>query len=76
MAMVFVGPGSDAGLLGDQFRFRVQKQDESGRWVFFDNYVYDKQGAVDMWRKAGPEGYRVVKISWAKLDAVHSVIKF
>jgi hypothetical protein len=47
----------------------------TGSWKFMDDYVYDLDHAVYLWRKIDEEGYRVVKISWANTFAVHSVVR-
>lgn len=80
MNMHYVGtpefpPFNPVGLLGEDLRFRVQHVDDSGSWKFADTYVYDLEAATHEWRTKGEEGRRVVKVSWADFQVVHSIVR-
>jgi hypothetical protein len=74
MSRLYVAKGGCVGLLPEEFRFRIQKRIK-GTWVFFDDYIYDLDQALHLWRRIGVEGFRVVKISWADVAVAHSIIK-
>jgi hypothetical protein len=74
MALICLTRADCPGLINEEFRFRIQKF-QSGSWQFFDDYVYDLDHAIYLWRRIDAEGYRVVKISWANTSVVHSIVK-